>query len=381
MSRTIRIKYPSGEYHTALVNKFVKVHTDDKDILTIWFNDLTLTNSGEQVGSFALLKKNDDETYTHLYCNNDYERIYNDISKYIFDKKYEDLSLDILPFSIDIAENYSYFSKDIVIDDDLKDIKNEIDNQLINYIKEKEEANEKLNSLLDKLVSIKNNTDTLVFDFIIATLKKEINTRRLPLVNGYIELNSYKVLIDNLKDLSINIYKESIKEEYSDVYTNNDSKSSDDIDEMPIEEVEESSDDNELFTNVIEGMEKSLDEDNEYNSSVSEIFSEIVKVEEGKEEIIKVVYNDEYVIYKYISALDLGEYTSLTYENVTNSYDNDMKNITVVKCLDYDMFKELKLNKKIYIPENTSKKHVLSLQDALDNKLFLITKYKIFKPL
>lgn len=379
MSRTIRIKYPSGEYHTALVNKFVNVHTLDDDILTIWFNDLTLTNSLEQVGSFALLKKSIDGVYTHLYCNNDYERIYEDISKYIMNKKYEDLSLDLLPSSIDIAENYSYFAKDIVVDDDIKEIKIEIDNQLIKYILEKKEANEKMNSLLEKLVSIKNNTDTLVFTFILATLKKEINTRKLPLVDGYIELNSYKVLIDNLKDLSINIYKESIKEDDSDIYDSDIIVPSDDeTEDIPIEEVDESSNNNELFTNVIDGMEKTL-EDND--NSISEIFNEMVMVDEKKEEIIKIDFNDEYVVYKYISALDLGEYTSLTYENITSSYTRDMKNVTIVKCLDEDMFKELKLNKKIYIPENTSKKHVLSLQDALDNKLFLITKYKIFKPL
>ncbi len=112
MTRTIRLKYPDGDYHTALVSRFVSSTNGKMPVLSLWYKDETeIERTGNDISTFTLLKKNEDNTYTHLYCGDDYDAIYEELSHYIQDGDFKDLDLETLPNAIDLVEEYDYFGK------------------------------------------------------------------------------------------------------------------------------------------------------------------------------------------------------------------------------------------------------------------------------
>ena len=113
MTRVIRLYFPDGSYHTIEVSKFVSSRDGDKDVLSIWYKDLDeIERTGEEVGSFTLLRKNADNTYTHLFCGDEYDAIYQGLYDNIQKGKYVDISLYQLPLTISSSEEYDYFAKE-----------------------------------------------------------------------------------------------------------------------------------------------------------------------------------------------------------------------------------------------------------------------------
>ena len=321
MGKTIRLKYPSGEYHTALVNRFVVINNGDRDVMTIWYNDITeLKSSVEKVGSFTLIDEKDG-VYTHLYCNNDYEKIYQELKECIINKHYKQLSLDLLPYSIDDAIDYNYFNNE-ESNDGISVIKKEITNQVLSYISKDnlEIAKSKINNLVYRLNGIKLSVSDDVFNVIVDSILKEVSSKKLDLNDGYIDISSYKLFMDELNYLVDSIYKES-----------NDK-------------------------------------------------SNVEVKDEDKIDGFKITFENEYVLYKFDSCLDLGDLLSLSFVNANMDFmGKDLNNykFSTMECKSKEMFTELLVNDRVFINSNT-KIPVDGLYGALNGKFTLITKYKIF---
>ncbi len=135
--KNVRIKYPDGRYHTIIVTNYLSINKDDNNYLIIFYNDRTVSLDDNNNITYTLIKE-DNGVYTHLYCNEDYNSIKNELWPYIYDKKYEVKDINTLPSSIDNVEEYDYYNSDnsINIDNITKD--NSIDDNNINSTSNKE---------------------------------------------------------------------------------------------------------------------------------------------------------------------------------------------------------------------------------------------------
>jgi len=191
MEKTIRLKFPTGEYHTALVSKFVSSSNRERSVLSIWYKDLTeIEKTGVEMGSFTLLRENENKTYTHLYCGDDYDAIYKELSPYILKGEYKDLPVESLPNTIDYVEEYNYFSDKSENNNIIKI--NKLDEYLIYKYKTTIDLNE-YNAL-----SFTNITNSFLNDI------EKIEIKEVECINDYMffELkNSEVVFVEDNKNM------------------------------------------------------------------------------------------------------------------------------------------------------------------------------------
>ena len=110
-NRHLQIKYPDGRYHNIIVTNLLKINNDNRELLLVFYNDRTISLNDSNNSTFALLKK-ENNTFTHLYCENEYDKIKEDLWPFIYEKKCEVLDINILPDAIDEVIEYDYFNTD-----------------------------------------------------------------------------------------------------------------------------------------------------------------------------------------------------------------------------------------------------------------------------